>query len=895
MSPCRRILVTFLLAAAASATHALTAAAQGATAVTSAAPPRDVIAVRAMSPPVIDGRLTEECWITATPTGDFTQRDPDEGKPSTEHTEVRFAYDDTALYVAVRLFDSNPTLISRRLDTRDGDGDADSVTLYLDPMHDRLTGAVFRVSASNVQQDSILYNDTWQDESWDAVWQSQVAVDPEGWTAELRIPLSQLRFPKGDQQVWGVNVERYIRRKNERDWLEMVPKDQTGLASRMLNLIGLNGLSPARHLELLPYAAARNEFVQPKAGSPFNDGSRAFASAGLDMKWGLTSNLTLNATVNPDFGQVEVDPAVVNLTAFETFFPEKRSFFLEGSQILNNFGSGGSNSFWGFNSSDPQIFYSRRIGRAPQVTATADFVDTPTATTILGAGKLTGKTRGGWSVGLLEAVTGREDARTRIGLANDTVTVEPLTNYSVMRVQREFGRRFGFGLLSTAVNRRLEDERMRTALPDAAYVFGSDAYVYLDKKRDWVLTGKIAGSRVTGTTAVITKLQNAPQRYYQRPDAPHVELSPTDTSLSGYTGRLVLNRNSGIWQVNAQLFGVSPGFESNDLGFHGTGDRAGAHVVSIWRGNNQNRYSRSRFLWLAKWYTWNFNRELQGDGYNAQTGITFRNYWYMNFNTGTQAEVFDDRLTRGGPLAKNLGGGFWNLNGGTDNRKWISLNVFGNHNWNRAHGFGNNAGISVNLKPSPGLTISTGPQWSHSLNMAQYVATVPDATATETYGARYVFGELEQTQLTMTTRATLVLSPTVSVQVYAQPLLAAGDYLHFKELARPRTFEFVDYQRAGLPIARDSSLLYTVDPDGTDKTAPSFTFTDPDFNLRSLRLNAVFRWEMKPGSAFYAVWTRAQQGSSPVAPFALGRDTRRMFTAPGDDVFLVKMAWWIGR
>ena len=867
-----------------------------ASAVPQAAPPPELHAFRTTKPPVIDGRLTDECWTLATPASAFTQLDPEEGKPATEQTEIRFAYDDDALYVGVRLFDREPNLIVRRLSTRDSDADADRVTVFLDPMHDRLTGAVFRVSAANVQKDAVLFNDSWQDTSWDAVWQSQVASDDQGWSVEMRIPLSQLRFPHADRQTWGINVERVIQRKNEYSWLEMVPKNQTGIASRMLNLTGLDGLSPTRHLELLPYTAARQEFVTPPSGSPFSDGSRSFGAAGLDMKWGVTSNLTVNATVNPDFGQVEVDPAVVNLTAFETFFPEKRAFFLEGAQILNNFGQGGANSFWGFNRSEPQIFYSRRIGRPPQIKPTVDFIDAPTATTILGATKLTGKTSGGWSIGLLEAVTGREDARTRTGTATSRTLVEPLTNYSVLRVQREFRRRVGVGFLTTGVNRVLDDAATKSALADTAYVFGTDGYVFLDQKRDWVLTGRLAGSHVGGSADVITTLQKAAQRYYQRPDAPHVRLDSQRRSLDGVNGSLNLNRNSGMWTVNAALWSVSPDFESNDLGFQNTADRAGIHAVSMWRGNKPNRFSRSRFLWVAKWYSWNFNRELQGDGYNAQGGITFRNYWNLNFNTGTQRQVQDDRLTRGGPSAINPGGTFWNVNGGTDQRKSIWINGFGNHNWNAAGGWGNNGGVTVNLKPSPRLTLSTGPQWSRFRQIAQYVTTITDAEATSTYGSRYVFGTMDQTQLSMTTRVTAVLSPTVSVQVFAQPLLAAGDYTHLKELARPRTFEFLDYQAAGLPISRDpSSRKYTVDPDGASGAASTFTFDDPDFSLRSLRLNAVFRWEMKPGSTLYAVWTRLQEDKTNPGPFALRHDARTMVGAPGDDVFLVKIAYWIGR
>lgn len=855
----------------------------------------DIQAVRTSHPPVIDGRLTEEEWTHAAVVSSFTQQDPDEGKPATERTEVRVLYDDDAVYVGLRLFDSDAAQIGGRLSPRDGDADADRVTIYLDPMHDHLTGASFRVSASNVQKDTIVFNDSWQDSTWDAVWESGVSVDEGGWSAEMRIPLSQLRFPSVQRQSWGFNVERFIRRKNETAWLRLVPKNETGLASRMPHLTGLDGLQPKSHLELLPYTAVRAEFIASESsGNPFNDGSRGFVAGGLDLKWGLTSNLTLNATINPDFGQVEVDPAVVNLTAFETFFQEKRPFFLEGAQIFTNFGQGGSNNFWGFNTSDPSIFYSRRIGRSPQLSASGDFTDEPSATTILGAAKLTGKTSHGWSLGFLEAVTGSETARTQSNLGRRRVEVEPLTNYSVLRAQRELGSRGGAGFMSTAVVRRLDTPELSDKLVNRAYVFGVDGYFFFDKAREWVVTGKLSGSRVQGSPAAVERLQRAAQRYYQRPDAPHLALDVHRTSLNGFSGRINLNRNSGLWQLNAALWGVSPGFESNDLGFHGTGDRAGAHTVVQWRDVTPDRVTRSKNVWLAKWWTWNFNRELQGDGWQTNGFMTFQNYWSLSAGAGLRRQVLDDRLTRGGPSATAPGGGFWNANLSTDSRQWFSVQANGNHNWTSAGGWNNNASVTVSLKPSSRIVLSTGPQWTTSKTIAQYVTSVSDDSAAQTYGGRYLFGALDQKQLTMTTRVSVIFTPQLSLQVFAQPLLAAGDYTHFKDLARPRTFEFNEYDAARLSFnAIDKS--YTVDPDGTEGAAPSFTFDDPDFNLKSIRVNAVFRWELKPGSTIYAVWTRLQEDSENSGRFTLGRDTRAMFAAPGDDVLLIKMAYWLGR
>ena len=860
------------------------------------APRAAVGAVRVDSPPAIDGRLDDEAWAGVSAADGFTQQDPDEGRPATERTELRVAYDDVALYIGARMFDREAVLISRRLSSRDDDSDADTLEIYLDPMHDHQTGAKFRISASGVQHDAILHNDTWNDSSWDAVWHSAVSVDDEGWSAELRIPLSQLRFAFGERQIWGLNAMRYIRRKNERAWLELVPKNENGVASRMAHLTGLDGLRPKRHLALLPYTAARAEFVQPsRVGNPFNDGSRAFAAAGMDLKWGVTSNPTLDGTVNPDFGQVEVDPAVVNLSAFETFFQEKRPFFVEGAQIFGNFGQGGANNFWGFNTSDPNIFYSRRIGRTPQVSASGEFTDLPAATTILGAAKLTGKTRNGWSIGLLNAVTDRETARTMSQSRRGTETVEPLTNYLVVRMQRDIGRRAGAGFLATAVSRNLDGAAQRDTLASGAYVVGGDGYWFLDADREWVVTGKLAGSRLQGTAAMIERAQRAAQRYFQRPDARHVRLDTSRTSLDGFTGRINLNRNSGLLHVNAALWGVSPGFESNDLGFLGTGDRFGGHTVVMLRDVTPWKVVREWNAWVSKWWTFNFNRARQGDGVISNSWVQFRNYWEVGGGLGIFREVFDDRLTRGGPTAINPASNFWRIGVHSDRRDLLSISTNYERSRNAAGALNTRAELSLNFKPSARLTISSGPDWNDNRIVAQYVKSVEDPTALDTFGGRYVFGNLRQKQLTMTTRVNMILTPRLSIQVFAQPLLSAGDYTNLKELARPRSFDFLSYG-TGIgelfydPIARS----YDVDPDGAG-AAPRFSFDDPDFNVKSLRVNAVFRWELKPGSTFYAVWTRQQQDFSHPGTFAPGRDAAAMAKAPGDDVILVKMAYWIGR
>jgi Domain of unknown function (DUF5916)/Carbohydrate family 9 binding domain-like len=852
-------------------------------------------ASRTVAPIVIDGRLDDEPWRTASAVTGFLQKDPDEGQPATEQTELRILYDDEAIYIGARLFDSEPDRIVRQLSRRDAVAEADKLSIFLDPRHDHVTGAEFRVSAAGVQRDAVIHNDTYSDESWDAVWASAVTIDPLGWVVEMRIPLSQLRFPRGDRQTWGINAERTVWRKNEVSWLALVPKNESGLASRMAHLEGVGLTGGGKHLELLPYVSSRAEFIDPGAsGNPFNDGTRVFAGAGLDLKSPVGSNLTLNGTVNPDFGQVEVDPAVVNLTAFETFFEEKRPFFTEGSQIFSRFGRRGASEYVNFFYFEPQIFYPRRIGRAPQGRAVGLHVDTPAATTILGAAKLTGQLANGWTVGILDAVTSRETATVSDGLDRRNVEVEPPTNYFVGRAEGAIGSRASLGVLGTMVQRDAQTESLEAQLVNQAYVLGTDGHLFLDGRRDWVISGRVAGSVVAGTRAAVARVQLASQRYFQRPDTTHVRFDPQRTSLAGWTGDLFLNKNSGNVTVNAAAWGMSPGFETNDLGFSTQSDRGGGHGLVLFRKLQPDRWTRSRQISIAKWWTWNWDGDSQGDGVQTTANLQFLNYWRFNTTLGWSKDTWDDRLTRGGPTTVRPGIRTVNASIVSDGRQRLTFNAFGTlqernfGNW--THTFG--GGLSA--RPSDAVTISIGPQVLRAQQMAQYLATVPDPLATATYGARYEFGELAQTEVSMPTRVNVVLSPTLSVQAYVQPLVSTGDYGAIKELARPRTYDFTQYGVDAGTIETLPGGAYRIDPDGAGPASP-FLLPRPDFNFKSLRVNAILRWEFRPGSALFVVWTEQRQNTANPGDFVIGRDFNDLLSADPDDVFLVKMTVWLGR
>jgi hypothetical protein len=860
------------------------------------APVPAVQAARAPGEIEIDGRLDEPAWQGVPPTGDFRQLEPVEGALATERTELRIVFDDDALYVGARLYDSTAGGIVRRRSRRDVAADADGFSVFIDPNHDHLTAVEFRVTAAGVQRDVFIYNDVTEDPSWDAVWSSAVNIDAEGWSVEMRIPFSQLRFPRTERPTWGINAERLVFRKHEWSWLALVPRNESALASRMAHLEGLRDLRPTRHLELRPYVTARAEYIAPeRAGDPFNDGSRLLGGVGADAKYGIASNLTLDATINPDFGQVEVDPAVVNLSAFETFFEEKRPFFIEGSQTFANYGQSGASSNPAYFRPDPILFYSRRIGRGPQGAMGADFSDRPGATTIIGAAKLTGRTRGGWTLSSVDAVTAREQADIVRGLTRSTVDVEPLTNYFAGRAFKELGARGGIGLIGTATDRRFGTDALAGSLVGHAWVGGVDGHWFIDRERQWVIRGNLAGSHLRGDAAAILVVQRAAPRYFQRPDAPHVRLDPTATTLSGWMGDVALNRNSGNVIVNARLWGTSPGFDTNDLGFVTQTDRAGGHGLVLFRKLTPGRVFRVRQLTVGKWWTWNYGRESQGDGEQAAMNLQFLNYWQLNTTLSNSRKTLDDKLTRGGPTVIRPGIHQVATSLLSDTRRQFGGQIGGTWALRDYGGWTRSLNAAIDYRPSSGVSVSIGPKFLDTRNVAQYLRTVLDPTAAATFGSRYVFGDLRQTEVSIESRVNVVLSPTVSLQAYIQPLVSVGDYGEIREFTRPGTYEFSAYgAEKGALTSEPGEGRFTIDPDGSGPAA-SFQIADPDFNVKSLRLNGILRWEWNPGSTLYFVWTENRRNAEHPGDYSFGRDMADLLTAPADDVLMVKVSWWIGR
>ena len=832
------------------------------------APPHAPIQVARASGPIrCDGVLDEGSWATVQPVTEFYQQTPDQGAASTMKSDFRVLFDDDALYIGARLYDAHPESIRANIGRRDASLPADRITVYVDPFHDKRSGYLFVVNAAGHKVDGLLYNDGNQDLTWDGVWEGRAHRDSLGWSTELRIPFSQLRFQSESQPVWGINFKRVIVRRGEESLVAYTPRDGAGFNSRFPDLVGLEGIQPSRAIEISPYVTGKSSHLGHAPDDPFNDGSRMNGRSGLDLRAPVGRRLTLNATVNPDFGQVEVDPAVVNLSDVESTFQEKRPYFVEGASNFN-FGREGSNSYWSFNWPEPRFFYSRRIGRAPQgALPPNEFSDVPIATTILGAAKLTGKITPNTNFGSLQALTGRADARLVNGGISSRAEVEPLTYYEVTRALKEFnGRRAGIGVLSTAVVRRFDDPALESQLNRASLLAGTDGWWFLNPKQTWVLSGWAAASNVQGSTTRITAVQQSSRHYFQRPDARGVSVDPTATTLTGGGGRLWLNKQSGAVMSNTAIGVISPGFEVNDLGIQSRSDVVNGHTMLGYQWTKDGRFKRYANVWSALAANRNFDGDLTYATLAAGGNVDFRNNWGSWWNLGVNPRYQDVRSTRGGPKMEAprdiyVGAGF-----NTDSYKKAFLSTWFNLEANEVGGYSKSGGFYIEWKPKSNLLVSAGPSLSRDRADAQYVTTAADPTATQTYGNRYVFARLDQTTLATDVRVNWTFTPNLSFETYLQPFVSSGEYTGYKSLAVPGTYTFDPYAYGG----------------------------NPDFRFASLRGNAVLRWEYLPGSALFLVWTQQRVGFEPVGEFDFRRSLSHLMDQRADNVFLVKLSYHLG-
>jgi Domain of unknown function (DUF5916)/Carbohydrate family 9 binding domain-like len=825
---------------------------------------RDVRAAHVDAVPVsgpaavrISGELKEESWQRATAVDSFVQRDPQEGGAPSQKTEFRVAYDSATLYVKVRAFDTEPDKIKTYLTRRDGDSPSDWIRVLIDSYHDGRTAYEFAVNPSGVKQDRYWFNDNNRDDGWDAVWDVKVARDQSGWSAEFHIPFSQLRFTPGESNTFGFAVSRQIGRLNETSTWPLLPRGATGYVSSFGELGGLSLARSPKRLEMMPYTVG-DLSRQRTGGNPLEKASDPGASFGVDVKYALTTGLTLTTTINPDFGQVEADPAVVNLSAFETFFSERRPFFVEGSGMFR------------FDSEcmdgPCQMFYSRRVGRAPQATGELPsgdniYTESPAQTTILGAGKLTGRV-GGYSVGVMTALTQQEVGTVLEGATRFEKPVEPLTAYTIARIRREFKSQSAYGLMMTATNRGVKD--VAAFLPNSAYTGGADWDLRI--RKNYALTGFLSGSTVRGDAAAIDAIQQNSRHYFQRPDATSFSLLPGATSLNGAGGRVRFGQIGGeSIRFNTEYGFKSPGFDLNDTGFLRRADQRWTANWFQLRNEKPNKYLRSRYINFNYFSTWNYDGDRLFSGGNVNASFNFVNNWSAGGGIGAQPHGFDDRVTRGGPGAVTEGvKNFWSWMN-SDTRKPVSLNVFTGAGSAGDAGWFRDLELSVTVRPVSAITLTSGVRVNRNVSNVQWLENIVDAASKD----HYAFGRIDQTTVGLTQRFNYTVSPNLSLQLYAEPFVSAGGYGNYVELANARSLDF--------------NARYT----------PYAYGGDPDFNVKSFRTTNVVRWEYKPGSTLFVVWQQARENDAVPGGFRLGRDVRDIFGVAPRNVFLVKLAYWL--
>lgn len=799
---------------------------------------KHIAASRVTSPPRIDGLLDDEQWRTASADSTFVQFDPEEGAHPTERTTVRLMYDDHALYAGILCYDSSPADIVEQLTRRDRTGQADRISVIIDSYHDHTTAYLFSGTVSGVQSDGVLSEDgRVYDTEWDAVWEFDAKITPEGWSAEFKIPFSALRFaPQDSGYTWGINFRRYIARKRETDEWVMLPRKETPVGvissvSRMGHLYGLHDIHPPLRLEFLPYQVSKENFLSQPDPFPLREEFKG--SGGLDLKYGLTNNFTLDMAINPDFGQVEVDAAVLNLTVFETFYPEKRPFFLEGSQI---FAFGNT-----FDSQTMRLFYSRRIGRHPVAPVAPPpgyyFVETPQVTTILGAAKLTGKTDGGLSIGFMTAATDEEDgvAEDPPGHRTPPVLFEPRASYNVLRLRKEFDGNSYAGLMATG-SFRDQNLPVLTGGVDWNMRLGDESYAV-----DGFLAGSDAVSPLTG---------------------------PGIDRVDGGSGKLGVGKIQDEHLLVLSLYDFTTrNFWINDLGFYSQPREHGGITQITYKDENAPAPLLRYYLNLDWQYRWNWDRIHTVNLIETEPVVQLRNFWQFDLDLIHDFPAYDDDNRGINGLYHRSEGNRASLKIDTDIRQFIVATLIGTYQHTERGLSSGSGSFQLTLRPNSWMEFDPALTLSKSRNEETWVRDNSTGGPLFIDNGANLFADRDIDQYDLSLRGTVTFTRSMSVQFFMQALLAKGGYSHFKRLAGADDLPDYDFPN-------------------------SVYYQNPDFNEKVLNANVVFRWEYLPGSTLYFVWTQARFGDNGIYDRGLSDNLGDAFKLPMDNVLLLKLTYW---
>ncbi|WP_420402117.1 DUF5916 domain-containing protein [Flagellimonas sp.] len=839
-------------------------------------------------PPAIDGRLDDSVWNLVEWAGDYIELQPDENTPPTHQTKFKIVYDNKNLYIGVRCYDSEPDKIVKRMSRRDG-FEGDFIEFNIDSYHDKRTAFSFTTSVSGVKGDEFVSNNgnNW-DESWNPIWYTKTNIDEEGWTAEFKIPLSQLKFGSSENQVWGLQSTRRIFRAEERSVWQRKPIDQPGWVSEFGELHGLKNIEPQKQLEIQPYTVTSGETYEAEDGNPFRDGNESDFTLGLDAKIGVTNDLTMDVTVNPDFGQVEADPSAIALDGFQIFFREQRPFFVENKNIFDfRLSESEAGNTFGFDN----LFYSRRIGRSPQGSVDAgdnEFVNQPDKTPIIGAAKFSGKTKDGWAIGVLESVTAKRYAAIRNENGDERrEMVEPLTNYFVGRLQKDFNDRNSYiGGIFTATNRDNLNQAL-DFLHKSAFSGGLD-FKHQWANRDWYVEGNVIFSHVKGSQEAIQNTQESITHLFQRVGADHVELDTERTSLSGTGGNVQIGKvGNGHWKFESGGTWRSPELEINDLGFQRQSDDIRHYTWIGYQTLKPDSTFRRVGINYNHWTAWDFGGNHNYLQFNTNSWQNWKNNWFTNVGFNYAPIEYDNFALRGGPrLRSSPWISFWNsIN--TDNRKKLRFSAFHRGTKtvdNSLKFYLIEAGFAY--QPINALRVSAFPSLSINHNKLQYIDNFDEVNGSP----RYLNGEVNQRTLSMSLRLNYNISPNLTIQYWGQPFISRGRYSNFKHIsnAGAKTFEdrFTAYAPEQISFSED---VFSVDDDLDGDV--DFTFDDPDFSFVQFRSNLVVRWEYIPGSEIFLVWSQdVSQNGDPTAGLlpSLGDN---IFGQKPQNIFLLKATY----
>ncbi len=834
----------------------------------------------------IDGIFDENIWNTGEWSNEFTQFRPNNGDQPSQKTEFKLFYDDSYIYIAVKAYDSEPEKIVRTVSRRDK-WEGDRINIQIDSYNDKRTAFNFCVNAGGAKNDGIGTNDGGNfDDTWDPIWFVKTNITDYGWSAEYKIPLSQLRFSNKENQTWGFQVIRNIYRKQELNLWQHIPEEASGWISNFGELTGINNIEPKRRLEVAPYIMTKMDLYEKEEGNPFADGKDFGFEAGLDGKIGITNDLTLDFAINPDFGQVEADPSEVNLTAFESFFSEKRLFFVEGSNITDYQLTPGGSPWSGDN-----LFYSRRIGRCPQGDADyteGEYANIPNNTRILGSLKLTGKTQKGWSIGILESFTNKEKAIIDNNGERRKETIEPYTNYFLTRVQKDINKgNTIIGGMFTSTYRSIKDESL-DFLNKSATTAGVDFTQYF-KKRKYFLSAKLSGSYIAGSEEAILQQQSSPRRYYQRPDVDYITLDSSRTSLSGHGGTLSFgkNANSGL-RYSAAVTWRSPGYETNDMGYLRKANSIFQYTWINYSITKPFSIFRRMNISANQWAGWDFGGAKNFLGGNISIWSQFKNLWDIRASVSAEGLEVNNTALRGGPALHTPGHLNYFVGFGTNRTKKLSLNL-GFHDNYKFHNSGRNYGIwgAVTYKPLNSLSLSLFPGYYYSNSELQYVTH-----NTHNNEERYIFAQIEQKTLNLTIRIDYSITPELTIQYYGSPFVSSGLYSKYKKITDSKADEYEDryssFNENEIEYIQ-SDNLYNVYESGN--SIADYSFDKPDYNFQQFRSNLVFRWEYSPGSLLYLVWSQGRTNDVSDGNFDYINDIKNLFKGSAQNAILLKFSY----